>query len=74
MKRAMAGKLPLLAAIKKLMDEVLEPPSFEDDADHSDDPLYAESQLLAEHEEAGSLHRRRGLAEVHERAWPTSRK
>src|SRR6202451_1216575 len=30
MKRAMAGQLPLLAAIKKLMDEVLEPPSFED--------------------------------------------
>jgi alkylation response protein AidB-like acyl-CoA dehydrogenase len=47
MKRAMAGQLPLLAAIKKLMDEVLEPPSFEDDADHSSDPLYAESQMLA---------------------------
>jgi Acyl-CoA dehydrogenase, C-terminal domain len=47
MKRAMAGKLPLLASIKKLMDEVLEPPSFEEDADHSADPLYAESQLLA---------------------------
>ena len=29
------------------MDEVLEPPSFEDDVDHSDDPLYAESQMLA---------------------------
>ena len=47
MKRAMAGKLPLLASIKKLMDEVLEPPSFEEDTDHSADPLYAESQLLA---------------------------
>jgi butyryl-CoA dehydrogenase len=47
MKRALAGKLPLLAAIKKLMDEVLEPPSFEDVTDHADDPLYAESQLLA---------------------------
>ena len=47
MKRAMAGQLPLMAAIKKLMDEVLEPPSFEDDADHSDDPLYAEAQMLA---------------------------
>ena len=34
MKRAMAGQLPLLAAIKKLMDEVLEPPSFEDASDH----------------------------------------
>jgi alkylation response protein AidB-like acyl-CoA dehydrogenase len=47
MKRAMAGQLPLLAAIKKLMDEVLEPPSFEDPIDHADDPLYGESQLLA---------------------------
>jgi butyryl-CoA dehydrogenase len=47
MKRAMAGKLPLLASIKKLMDEVLEPPSFEEEADHTNDPLYAESQLLA---------------------------
>jgi butyryl-CoA dehydrogenase len=47
MKRAMAGKLPLLASIKKLMDEVLEPPSFEEEGDHANDPLYAESQLLA---------------------------
>ena len=47
MKRALAGQLPLLAAIKKLMDEVLEPPSFEDPSDHSDDPLYAEAQVLA---------------------------
>ena len=47
MKRAMAGQLPLMAAIKKLMDEVLEPPSFEDDTDHSADPLYAEAQMLA---------------------------
>ena len=47
MKRAMAGQLPLLAAIKKLMDEVLEPPSFDEDADHSGDPLYAEAQILA---------------------------
>ncbi len=47
MKRAMAGQLPLLAAIKKLMDEVLEPPSFEEEADHSSDPLYEQSKLLA---------------------------
>jgi butyryl-CoA dehydrogenase len=47
MKRAMAGQLPLMAAIKKLMDELLEPPSFEDAEDHSDDPLYAETQMLA---------------------------
>jgi alkylation response protein AidB-like acyl-CoA dehydrogenase len=33
MKRAMSGELPLLAAIKKLMDEVTQPPSFDSDAD-----------------------------------------
>ncbi|MGC2404573.1 MAG: acyl-CoA dehydrogenase family protein [Acidobacteriaceae bacterium] len=47
MKRAMAGQLPLLAAIKKLMDEVLEPPTFEDDSDQAGDPLYEEARLLA---------------------------
>ncbi|HTJ29068.1 MAG TPA: acyl-CoA dehydrogenase family protein, partial [Acidobacteriaceae bacterium] len=31
MKRAMAGQLPLLPAIKKLMDEVMQPPSFEEE-------------------------------------------
>jgi butyryl-CoA dehydrogenase len=29
MKRAMSGKLPLMAVIKKLMEEVMEPPSFD---------------------------------------------
>jgi butyryl-CoA dehydrogenase len=29
MKRALSGQLPLLQAIKKLMDEVMQPPSFE---------------------------------------------
>ncbi len=47
MKRSMAGQLPLLAAIKKLMDEVLEPPSMEEEGDHSNDPLYEQSKLLA---------------------------
>jgi butyryl-CoA dehydrogenase len=47
MKRAMAGQLPLMAAIKELMDEVLQPPSFDDASDHSDDPLYREAQMLA---------------------------
>jgi len=37
MKRAMSGQLPLLPAIKRLMDEVLDPPSF--DSDDSDRPL-----------------------------------
>ena len=29
MKRALSGQLPLLRAIKKLMDEVMQPPSFD---------------------------------------------
>ena len=33
MKQAMAGKLPLLAAIKRVMDEVTQPPSFGSDGD-----------------------------------------
>jgi len=33
MKRAMSGKLPLLPAIKRLMDEVTQPPSFDSGAD-----------------------------------------
>jgi alkylation response protein AidB-like acyl-CoA dehydrogenase len=47
MKRAMAGQLPLMAAIKKLMDEVLEPPSFDEGEDHSEDSLYAEAKILS---------------------------
>lgn len=46
MKRAMAGKLPLLAAIKKLMDEVMEPPSF-DSAEQSGELLAREAEILA---------------------------
>jgi len=46
MKRAMSGQLPLLAAIKQLMDELMSPPSFGGDAD-VDDPLARESQMLA---------------------------
>ena len=45
MKRAMNGKLPLLAAIKRVMDEVMEPPSFGGDADAG--PLAHEAQVLA---------------------------
>ena len=40
MKRAMSGKLPLLAAIKRVMDEVTEPPSFGGDGD-AGEPLGA---------------------------------
>jgi butyryl-CoA dehydrogenase len=45
MKRAAAGQLPLLGAIKKLMAEVMEPPSFDDGGD-TDDLLAAEAALL----------------------------
>jgi butyryl-CoA dehydrogenase len=46
MKRATAGKLPLLPAIKKVMDEVTAPPSFEA-GDDSDGPLGREAGVLA---------------------------
>jgi alkylation response protein AidB-like acyl-CoA dehydrogenase len=46
MKQAMAGKLPLLAAIKRIMDEVTEPPSF-DSGSGSDEPLAREAAALA---------------------------
>ena len=45
MKQAMAGKLPLLAAIKRIMDEVTEPPSF--DSGSGDEPLAREATVLA---------------------------
>jgi alkylation response protein AidB-like acyl-CoA dehydrogenase len=46
MKRAMAGKLPLLGAIKRLMDEVMEPPTF-DSADESGELLAREAGILS---------------------------
>jgi butyryl-CoA dehydrogenase len=46
MKRAMSGKLPLLAAIKRVMDEVMEPPAFGGDSD-ADQPLAHEMAVLA---------------------------
>jgi len=46
MKRAMAGELPLLKAIKALMDEVMQPPSF-DGAEQSDETLAREAEILA---------------------------
>jgi butyryl-CoA dehydrogenase len=45
MKRALSGQLPLLAAIKKLMDEVMQPPSF-DSSDDTGEPLAREAQVL----------------------------
>jgi butyryl-CoA dehydrogenase len=44
MKRAMSGKLPLLAAIKRVMDEVTQPPSFDAAAT---DSLDREAAVLA---------------------------
>lgn len=46
MKRAMAGELPLLGAIKTLMDEVMQPPSF-DTAGDSGETLAREAEILA---------------------------
>jgi alkylation response protein AidB-like acyl-CoA dehydrogenase len=45
MKRALSGQLPLLPAIKRLMDEIMQPPSFE--SEESDSPLAREVKVLA---------------------------
>ncbi len=46
MKRALAGHLPLLPAIKKLMDEVMQPPSFDSGSD-GQERLGREADILA---------------------------
>jgi butyryl-CoA dehydrogenase len=46
MKRALSGQLPLLGAIKALMDEVTQPPSFES-ADNAVELLAREGEVLA---------------------------
>ena len=46
MKRALSGQLPLLGAIKKLMDEVTQPPSFDAGSD-AGDLLAREGEVLA---------------------------
>jgi alkylation response protein AidB-like acyl-CoA dehydrogenase len=45
MKRALSGQLPLLAAIRKLMDEVTQPPSFDAGSD-ADELLAREAEVL----------------------------
>lgn len=45
MKRALNGQLPLLPAIKKLMDEVMQPPSFE--TEDLEAPLAREAKVLS---------------------------
>ncbi len=46
MKRALSGQLPLMKAIKNLMDEVMEPPSF-DAGGEEDEVLGREAEVLA---------------------------
>jgi alkylation response protein AidB-like acyl-CoA dehydrogenase len=46
MKRALNGQLPLLPAIKKLMDEVMQPPLF-DSASDTGEALAHEAEILA---------------------------
>jgi butyryl-CoA dehydrogenase len=46
MKRAMSGQLPLMGAIKRVMDEVMEPPSLDTGTD-PDEVLGRESVVLA---------------------------
>jgi butyryl-CoA dehydrogenase len=46
MKRAMKGQLPVMAAIKRVMDEIMEPPSFDNGAD-GDLPLARETAIVA---------------------------
>ena len=45
MKRAQAGDLPLMSSIKQLMDDVMQPPSF-DPAVENGDPLSREAEIL----------------------------
>ncbi len=59
MKRAMAGQLPLLPAIKQLMDEVMSGPV----ADEREGP--AADAAAGHRQEADAVRRRRGLAEIH---------
>jgi butyryl-CoA dehydrogenase len=70
MKRAVAGHLPLLAAIQKVMDEVLAGPGV---AEHHEGPLAAEQKLLSSAKKltlfaAGAASRKfgQGLAEQQE--------
>ncbi len=71
MKRAMAGQLPLLAAIKKLMDEVMSGPVA---AEELEGPLAEERQLLAGAKKAGPVRRRARPRRSTCRPWPTSRR
>jgi butyryl-CoA dehydrogenase len=52
LKRAMSGQLPLLPAIKKVMDEVMSGPSM---GDEGDGPLAAESTIISNAKKLGLL-------------------
>ena len=71
MKRAVAGQLPLLPAIKKLMDEVMAGPSA---AGRARRPAERRASAAGQRQEAGAVRGGRGLAEVHDGPGATSRK
>ena len=52
LKRAMSGQLPLMPAIKKLMDEVLSGPSM---GEEIEGPLAEERKLVAQAKKLGSV-------------------
>ena len=62
MKRAAAGQLPLMGAIKQLMDEVMSGPVA---AEEHEGPLAEERQLLAAARKSGPVRGRGGHAEAH---------
>ena len=62
LKRAMTGQLPLMPAIKKLMDEVLSGPSA---GEELEGPLRRRTQTRSAGKEAWTLRGRRGHAEIH---------
>ncbi len=65
MKRAMSGKLPLLAAIKRVMDEVTEPPAF-DGGDRCRRASCARSRGAGGGEEDSAVRGRRGQPAIHD--------
>jgi hypothetical protein len=70
MKRAVAGQLPLLAAIKKLMDEVMAGPSA---SEEREGPLAAEHKMLARRQET-ALFAAGAASQKYMQGWPISRR
>ena len=67
MKRAMSGKLPLLPAIKKLMDEVMQPPSLRCGG-RCRRAAGARGRGAGRGKKDGAVCRRRGQPALHDRA------